>query len=145
MNYFLDTNVIIDAIQNKKPSLRDYFKKIYASDIFVSTIVIAELEFGAAHSKNYLKNKSLYEQFIKDFAVVPFVKEYCTLYGEIRQQLTKIGQPIGLNDLLIATTAMANGSILVTHNTDEFKRIPNLLLEDWTVPPLPRVPPQLLP
>ncbi|MBP5176512.1 MAG: type II toxin-antitoxin system VapC family toxin [Treponema sp.] len=132
MKYFLDTNVIIDAIKNKSPCLRQHFEETYTTDIFVSSIVVAELEFGAAHSNDYSRNKALYEQFIKDFAIVPFEKQYCTPYGELRHYLTKSGQVIGLNDMLIAATAIANGGILVTHNTAEFERIPKIQLADWT-------------
>jgi tRNA(fMet)-specific endonuclease VapC len=38
---------------------------------------------------------------------------------------------IGLNDLLIASTALAYGATLVTHNTREFERVPDLQIEDW--------------
>lgn len=133
MKYFLDTNVIADAIRGKKPNLATHFTKIQAKDIYVSAIVVAELEFGAAHSSDYQRNKDLYEDFISDFAVVPFGKEYSEAYGRIRQHLTSKGQIIGSNDMLIAATAIANGAVLVTHNTDEFERIPDLKLEDWTL------------
>jgi len=43
--------------------------------------------------------------------------------------LTKIGTPIGAYDYQIAAIALANNLILVTHNTKEFQRVPNL--EDW--------------
>ena len=133
MKYFLDTNVIIDAIRNRTPSVRRHFEEIYASDIFISSIVAAELEFGAAHSKDYLANKMLYEQFIRDFTIIPFVKDYCAVYGRIRHELTRTGWSIGLNDLLIAATAISGNGILVTHNTGEFERIPGIILEDWAL------------
>ena len=133
MKYFLDTNVIADSIRGKKQRLFDYFSRISASDIYVSAIVVAELEFGAAHSNDYAKNKRLYEDFITDFTVVPFEKSHSVVYGEIRHYLTAKGTPIGLNDMLIAATAIANDAVLVTHNTDEFARIPNIRLQDWTL------------
>jgi tRNA(fMet)-specific endonuclease VapC len=42
--------------------------------------------------------------------------------------------PIGPNDLMIAAIVLANGLILVTHNTREFSRVSGLALEDWQVP-----------
>ena len=36
-------------------------------------------------------------------------------------------------NVIIAATALANDGILVTHNTDEFSRIKELVIEDWTV------------
>lgn len=53
------------------------------------------------------------------------------IFGEIRAQLARQGQLIGPYDLLIAAMALANGCVLVTHNTAEFFRIPDLPLEDW--------------
>ncbi len=52
-------------------------------------------------------------------------------YGKIRRDLSAIGQPIGANDFMIATIALANQVTLITHNTREFSRVSGLLLEDW--------------
>jgi tRNA(fMet)-specific endonuclease VapC len=49
----------------------------------------------------------------------------------IRADLETRGKPIGPYDVLIAGTALANKSVLVTHNTSEFERIEGLQLEDW--------------
>ena len=51
--------------------------------------------------------------------------------GRQRAQLEASGQPIGGNDLLIASHALALGLTLVTHNTREFSRIVGLQVEDW--------------
>ena len=91
MKYFLDTNVIADSIRGKSPAIAGHFCKIHSSDIYVSAIVVAELEFGAAHSLDYHKNKALYEEFIRDFKIVPFERAYSEIYGKIRQHLTSAG------------------------------------------------------
>lgn len=52
-------------------------------------------------------------------------------YGELRAHLDAAGTPIGPNDLMIASIALANSLTLVTHNTGEFSRVPGLRLEDW--------------
>lgn len=62
---------------------------------------------------------------------LPFDDAAAERYGEIRAQLQRAGRLIGANDLLIAATALANGLTLITHNTDEFKRIEGLVVEDW--------------
>lgn len=51
----------------------------------------------------------------------------------IRAQLANAGTPIGYNDLLIASIAVAHDLILVTHNTKEFIRVEGLKLEDWEI------------
>ena len=52
-------------------------------------------------------------------------------YGRIRADLERRGATIGANDLMIAATALANHATLVTHNTAEFSRVPDLAVEDW--------------
>ena len=131
MKYFLDTNVIIDMLKGKHPCMFRHFENTYSTDIYVPSVVVAELEYGAAHSADYEKNKSLYERFISNFAIIPFDKKCCKPYGTIRQDLNAAGTPIGGNDMLIAATVIANGGVLVTHNVGEFSRINNLAVEDW--------------
>ena len=53
------------------------------------------------------------------------------IYAELRLGLEQAGMPIGANDLLIATQALADGSVLVTDNTREFARISGLTIENW--------------
>ena len=132
MKYFLDTNVIIDMLKGKHPCMFKHFEKTYSTDIRVPAIVVAELEYGAAHSTDYEKNKSLYERFISNFVIIPFGKKCSKPYGKIRQDLNTAGTPIGGNDMLIAATVIANDGILVTHNVGEFSRIEGLVIEDWT-------------
>ncbi len=57
------------------------------------------------------------------------------IYGRIRAHLENLGTPIGPNDLIIASIAIAEGLILVTHNTSEFGRVPGLQIEDWQAAP----------
>ena len=65
------------------------------------------------------------------FASLPFDDSAATSYAEIRADLEKRGLPIGPNDLQIATIAVANQLVLVTHNVQEFGRVNGLKIEDW--------------
>ena len=62
---------------------------------------------------------------------LPFDDSAAAAYGEIRAHLQRAGRLIGGNDLLIAAIAQTNNLTLVTHNTGEFTRVPNLPVEDW--------------
>lgn len=53
------------------------------------------------------------------------------MYGKIRSDLASAGTPIGPNDLMIASIALVNDLILVTHNIREFSRVALLETEDW--------------
>ncbi|MBP5464112.1 MAG: type II toxin-antitoxin system VapC family toxin [Treponema sp.] len=135
MKYFIDSNVVIDAIRSKSAPIRGgHFEKVDAFQVEVPSIVIAELEYGARHSSNYEKRRNQYLEFIKDFSIAPFTDKEAEAYGRIRQQLTKDGTPIGGNDMLIAATALANGATVVTHNVGEFSKVKSLKVEDWTQP-----------
>ncbi len=71
------------------------------------------------------------EFFFSPYRSLPFRDEDAREYGLIRACLAKIGQPIGPNDLMIAAIARSAGLTLVTHNTREFSRVPDLRIEDW--------------
>lgn len=129
--YYLDTNVIIDVIRQKYPQLEARFKKYPSSSIAVPSVVVAELEFGAKHSDNYEKRRKQYLEIIAPYRIVAFAENEAIAYGKIREQLTNDGTPIGSNDMLIASTALANNATLVTHNIGEFARVEGLSVVDW--------------
>ena len=66
--------------------------------------------------------------------VLPFDKAAANVHAQIRVHLERLGQVIGPYDLLIAAIALANNLTLVTHNTNEFSRVPGLVIEDWEIP-----------
>ncbi len=68
---------------------------------------------------------------------MPFDGKAAIIYGDIRADLERKGTPIGAYDLQIASIALANNLILVTHNLREFNRVHNLQLEDWEKDPNP--------
>ena len=62
---------------------------------------------------------------------IPFDQISAKHYADIRYDLEATGTPIGPNDLLIAATARARHLTLITHNTNEFRRVTGLAIEDW--------------
>ena len=52
-------------------------------------------------------------------------------YGQIKAALEKQGEIIGENDIHIAAHAISQGLILVSNNLKEFRKVPNLALENW--------------
>ncbi len=77
------------------------------------------------------ENLRLLEELFETVASVPFDDLCAAEYARLRLELEGSGRPIGPNDLLIASTARAHGLVLVTHNTREFSRVPELRIEDW--------------
>lgn len=130
--YYLDTNVIIDAsVKKTSAQIRAHLVKMSPNEICIPAIVVAELEFGAMHSRNYKENMKVITEIIAPYRIIPFAENEAVAYGNIREQLTKSGTVIGSNDLLIAATALANNATLVTHNIGEFSRVKGLSVVDW--------------
>lgn len=131
MKYILDTNICIYLIKKKPSSVFDNLLQMEPGDIGISSITVAELEYGVQKSKQAEKNREALVLFIAPFEVIQFDQTAAKEYGIIRTGLERKGKPIGAYDLLIAAQARDRGLILVTNNTREFKRIPNLLIENW--------------
>jgi len=62
---------------------------------------------------------------------VSFCDKSTVYYSKIRKDLEERGKIIGPNDLIIAATVLANGGIVITHNTKEFKGVKGLQIQDW--------------
>jgi tRNA(fMet)-specific endonuclease VapC len=76
-------------------------------------------------------NRNKVDQLRQKFVSLPFDDAAAEVSGAVRAHLASQGTPIGPNDLQIASIALANKMILVSHNTSEFARVPGLSIEDW--------------
>ena len=133
MKYLLDTNLCIIYLKGRNLNLKQKLESVAIQEIAVCSIVKAELCFGAMKSSNPERNFALQQAFLEQFVSLPFDDLAATTFGVIRSQLEIKGTPIGAYDLQIAAIALANNLILVTHNTQEFRRVEGLQVEDWEV------------
>ncbi len=133
MKYLLDTNTCIRYLNGRSPKILQKMQAVDPADIVLCSIVKAELYAGGYGSNNPVKTLTDRELFMKTFVSLPFGDASAMIYGQERARLYKAGQPIGPNDLLIASIALANNLTLVTHNTAEFSRVAGLKLEDWEI------------
>lgn len=131
MKYMLDTNICIYIIKERPESVIKRFRSELKSEICISSITLAEMEYGAEKSQAFEKNQTAINHFIKPLTILPFDDSDAKEYGKIRAYLEKRGTPIGNMDMLIAAHARKEGLILVTNNTREFERVPDLKLENW--------------
>lgn len=128
--YMLDTNIISDLVRNPQGKTAKRIAKAGEDNICTSIIVAAELRYGCAKSGSERLRKAV-EELLAEIDVLPFDVPADTEYGGIRAELEAAGKPIGANDLLIAAHAGSIGATIVTANTDEFKRIRGLKVENW--------------
>ena len=133
MKLLLDTNICIYVIKNKPAKVLKRFVSHSVGDICISSITLAELQYGVAKSQHVQKNKEALEEFILPLEIADFDEKAAKSYGAVRATLEKAGRPIGAMDLLIGAHALCLGVTLVTSNTREFRQIKNLRVVDWTI------------
>ncbi|UCG23255.1 MAG: type II toxin-antitoxin system VapC family toxin [Chloroflexota bacterium] len=132
--YLLDTNACIQILNDSSPSLVVRLRQQSPGDVYLCSVVKAEMMYGAYHSSRVAENLRLLHRFFEPFISLPFDDNCCDAYGRIRSDLARIGQLIGPNDLQIAATAVTNDLTLVTANTNEFGRVAGLSIENWEIP-----------
>lgn len=132
MDYLLDTNICIYIIKKRPAEVFEKFKNLAIGDVGISSITLAELQYGIEKSSNSMKNREALEKFLTPIEIVDYGFEATVEYGIIRAELEKKGIPIGPLDTLIASHAKSLDVILVTNNVREFERIPGLKIENWT-------------
>tara|TARA_R110000850_G_scaffold218852_2_gene344385 strand:+ start:4960 stop:5358 length:399 start_codon:yes stop_codon:yes gene_type:complete len=129
MNYLLDTNICIHFFRGKF-NLIDTFQQVKLENCAISEITLAELMFGAENSSNPPKNRAIVNQFATQVKILPIFNAI-DFYAKEKVRLRKKGEMISDFDLLIGTTAVSNGLIMITENSKEFKRITAIQLENW--------------
>jgi tRNA(fMet)-specific endonuclease VapC len=132
MRLLLDTDICIHVIREQPESIVERFSKYAVGDIGISTITLAELEYGISKSGRPAKNKEALDLFTTPLVVADFDRAATVAYGKLRAALEKKGQMIGGMDLLIAAHAVSLNVPVVTHNVREFTRVPGLRVETWT-------------
>jgi len=105
MDYLLDTNICIYIIKKKPINVFEKFKNFTVGDIGISSITLAELQYGIEKSSNAEKNRDALEKFLTPIEIIDYGYDATIEYGKIRAELEKKGVPIGPLDMLIASHA----------------------------------------
>lgn len=134
MRYLLDTNTCVYALNRTDAALAERLRAARRSDLYVSSLTIGELLFGARRSTRASENVKRVVRFVSPLRELPFDRLASEAYGALRAGLAVAGRQFGPVDMLIAATALAHGLTVVTNNTREFERAPGLRVEDWASP-----------
>ena len=133
IKYMLDTNICIYIIKQKPQNIIESFRQVQVAEIGISTITLSELEYGVMKSAKPEQNKIALAQFVAPIEISAYDDVAAQHYGSIRAHLERQRTPIGSLDILIAAHALSMGSVLITNNESEFKRVPNLRIENWAI------------
>jgi tRNA(fMet)-specific endonuclease VapC len=127
----LDTDTCISLIKARPDKISRRLLRLPVEDVGISSIVAAELWYGVALSEKKKQNEAALRDFLDFVKVLDWPAGACPVYGRIRAHLKKKGTLIGAMDLLIASHASFLNAVLVTNNTREFDRVPELKTENW--------------
>ncbi len=126
----LDTDTCIYAIKHRPPEVLAALRANESAGLGLSSITLAELEYGVAKSGSVRNHKAL-QQFLEPLTIADFDRAAAAAYGRIRALLEAAGTPIGPLDTQIAAHALALGVTLVSNNAREMARVPGLQLDNW--------------
>ena len=127
--YIIDTNTCIEYFKHRNgvPERMDQESR---DDLCVSVVTIAELLYGAVHSKSVDRHLREVRELQRDIAVLP-ISDVIDDYADIRHALTSQGINVEDFDILIGATARHYGLIVVTDNLKHFSPMPDVEVENW--------------
>lgn len=132
MRYLLDSNIVIFALKDPACIAANRLKATDVADIDICSVVEGEIYTGARKYGNPARRKATLDEMLALYPSLPFDSACVPEYARIREYLESQGSSIGANDLLIAAIALTHDLTVITNNTDEFKRVPGLRVEDWS-------------
>jgi tRNA(fMet)-specific endonuclease VapC len=136
--YVLDTDIVGFAFQ-RHPTVLQHLQRLPEDDLVVTTIITVGEDLGGwlpacrrasdgvARARAYARLQRGLD-FYQQWVCLPFDAAAATIFDQLRTQKLRVGT----NDLAIAAITLAVSGTLVTRNTVDFRRIPGLVLEDWT-------------
>jgi tRNA(fMet)-specific endonuclease VapC len=129
--YLLDSDTLIEVLRGNRNAAAAFSAHLATTTLSASAITSAELYHGAARSSDPARRAADVSSLFMRVAVIPIDEHIAERYGQVKAALQHAGQVIADFDILIGATALVHGLTLVTHNTRDFRRIPNLVLNDW--------------
>lgn len=131
MRQLLDTNACVDYLTGRYPKVVAHIQSSSPEDLCLSSVVVAELRYGAERSVRRRANHARIDVLIDEIECLDFDLRAAATYGRVRAQLEAGGTPIGPNDMLIAAHALSRGFAVVTDNVAEFGRVKGLKVQSW--------------
>jgi len=125
--FLLDTNIVIALFANDQ-AVVEHLEE--ADEIFIPSIVLGELYYGARRSGHVVDNVARVYEFAQASTILPSDAETSRWYSVIKEILLQKDVRIPENDIWIAAVALRYGLILVSRDA-HFREITNLKTTTW--------------
>lgn len=125
--YLLDRNIVIALFADEAEAKRSLAK---AEQVFLPSIAVGELCYGARKSGKLARNLERIDQFAASSVVLSCDTDTARHYGDVKNKLRMKGRPLPENDVCIAAIAIQHNLTLVTRD-EHFQEIENLRMQRW--------------
>lgn len=129
--YMLDTDISSYIMKRSHAAVLRRLQTVPIGVVAISVITKSELLYGVEVSPRRQQDSVALSEYLRHVEVLDFPDEAALHYAQIRAALKASGTMIGANDLFIAAHARSLRLTLVTNNTGEFGRVPELKIENW--------------
>jgi tRNA(fMet)-specific endonuclease VapC len=130
--YMLDTDISSYIMKRSHDIVLKKLQQVPIGAVCISVISKSELLYGVEVSPRRQQDHAALDEYLRHVEVLDFPDEAALHYAQIRAALKACGNLIGANDLFIAAHARSLDLTLVTNNTQEFARVQDLRIENWT-------------
>jgi tRNA(fMet)-specific endonuclease VapC len=129
----LDTNVMVDLVNRRRPDVRAKYDAALARGEQIVTCALAahELLFGATISARPEVHFARANELLSDLQVIDLTYEDVLQAIPVRRALRRGGRSIGIWDLMIAGQALHRGWTVISHNLHEYTRVEGLTVQTW--------------
>jgi tRNA(fMet)-specific endonuclease VapC len=129
--YLLDTDISSYIMKRSHEAVLRRLQTVPMGAVAISVITKSGLLYGVEVSLQRQQDSVALREYLRHVEVLDFPDEAALHYAQIRAALEASGAMIGANDLYIAAHARSLRLTLVTNNTAEFCRVPDLKIENW--------------
>lgn len=133
MRYLLDTNILSELIRMRpNPHLLERLRAKSSQSLFTSCVCVTELRYGSALRKDFEFFWSrIEEEILSRVIILEFGVDEAIIAGDLLASLQKRGRLVGIEDVLIASTALSHKCTLITGNVRHFVDMEGLTVENW--------------
>lgn len=139
MTYLLDTVAISETHkQDPDHGMRAFLENVPESDLMISVVTVAELHFGWSRLPVGARQRSV-QRWVEDVEeafegrIMPIDSSIAAFWGQLRAEVQGSGFNVGLQDLLIAATALQHNLTVVTRNVKDFTPTGCRFINPWEV------------
>jgi len=132
VSFLLDTNICSAHFRRPAGLTHRFFQ--HGGRLYIASVVLGELYAGAYKLDNPVPLLKGIQDLLTEVEVLPYDQQCAETFGKVRGSMLRVGKPVNLVDLMIASVALVHDLTLVTHNTRDFQNVPSLRLEDWLAP-----------